>query len=245
MRHPGTLAPRTSGSRHAMWLVLAYVCCAGAAADTPPPLVTAERTQGVITLDGRLDEADWQRAQTTALTQQSPVPNGPTSYLTEVRVLRDDSHLYFGIVCHDPEPQAIAVHTLRRDADQTGDDSVTLVLDTFGDERTAYVFQVNAGGARLDGLIGPGDEEPDADWDGIWDARVQRTPEGWTAEIAIPSRTLHFDPALDHWGLNVERFAAHKRVTMRLSGIALNANLYDLHRAGVLDGVLGLKQGTG
>lgn len=249
MRHPETVVPasRMPGLCGAVLFILVCVYWTGAAADSPPASlhVTAGHTQGVITLDGRLDEPDWQRAEIANLTQQSPVPGGPTPYLTEVRALRDDSHLYFGIVCHDPQPQDIAVHTLRRDADQTGDDSVTLVLDTFGDQRTAYVFQVNAGGARLDGLIGPGDEAPNADWDGIWDARVQRTADGWTAEIVIPSRTLHFDPALDHWGFNVERFVALGRITLRLSGIALNANLYDLHRAAILEGILDLKQGTG
>jgi hypothetical protein len=80
-------------------------------------------------------------------------PGQPTPYKTEVRILTSNDALYFGIVCHDPKPQAIAIHTQRRDGDQSGDDSVAVVLDTYGDRRTGYFFQINAAGARVDGLI--------------------------------------------------------------------------------------------
>ncbi len=206
--------------------------------------VEARQPSGRIQLDGRLDEPAWQNATVVELVQQSPRPGLPIPYKTEVRILVTGEDLYFGFLCTDPEPNKIAIHTMQRDGNVRGDDSVTIVLDTYGDKRTGYFFQVNAGGARVDGLI-DGPEHPSFDWDGIWDARTARTKTGWSAEIVIPSRTLNFTPGLKSWGLNLERFAARDRVTLRWVSPTLDSFLYDLSRAGSLTGVESLKQGFG
>src|SRR5512133_1519100 len=117
------------------------------------PSVSAQRINGSITIDGHLDEPAWREAPLITLTQQSPKPGQPHPYATEVRVLVSEDAVYFGFTCHDPRPEAIAVHTMRRDGDVTGDDTVAIVLDTYGDHRTGYFFQINATGARVDGLI--------------------------------------------------------------------------------------------
>src|SRR5213594_1488765 len=153
--------------------------------DLAHPEVTLGRTSGPIRLDGILDEPDWQRAGLIPdLTQQSPVPGGPTPYHTEVRLLTDGATIYIGVRCDDPEPGQIATHTMLRDADLASDDAVGFVLDTFGDHRTGYSFLLNAAGARFDGLSVTS-EDVSADWDGIWDARVKRGTSGWTLEMAI------------------------------------------------------------
>ena len=185
-----------------------------------------------IRVDGRLDEAAWGKA--FSLTQQSPHPGAISPYATTIRVAGDRSNLYFGFTCTDPEPDRIAIHTMQRDGDMYGDDSVAIVLDTFGDQRSGYYFRVNAAGARGDGLISNPDDIP-LDWDGVWDARVRRTPTGWTAEIAIPLNTLRFDPKLRSWGFNAERYVPRERQTLRWSGPTLDARLADFRRAGALE----------
>lgn len=206
--------------------------------------VTATRVpSGAITLNGRLDEAAWQQARTIHLTQQSPQPGAPTPYTTTVRVLVDAQHVYIGIVNGDPNPDAIAVHTLQRDHSQDNDDHLTIVLDTFGAHRLGYFFQVNAGGARNDGL--DVNDKTDNDWNGIWNAAVTRTGNGWIAEIVIPTQSLQFASALSTWGLNVSRYVPRDQLTMRWSGITLNSDVFDLHRTGTLSGMNGLKQGHG
>lgn len=150
--------------------------------------ITVTRTTAPIVLDGRLDEPVWRDATAVNLVQQSPRPGEPSPYTTEVRVLLAGDRLYFGFICRDPEPNKIAVHSMQRDDPMTGDDNVSIVLDTYGDKRTGYFFQVNAAGARTDGLIS-GPDGPAYDWDGIWDARTVRLADGWSAEIVIPART--------------------------------------------------------
>lgn len=211
------------------------------------PEVSALQASGPISLDGSLDEPSWANAgEVPFLTQQDPKPGAPTPFdATRVLVLADGENLYFGIVCPDPEPEKIVVHTMERDAELRGEDIFTFVLDTFGDRRTGYLFSINAGGARQDGLIVPGEDVPSFEWDGIWDARARRTPEGWTAEISISARSLRFRPGLTSWGLNVERYVARERLTLRWAGVSLNAKLPDLRRSGQLFGVYDLGQGKG
>ena len=207
--------------------------------------VTVSRSVEPIQLDGRLDEPAWQSALVLKLTQQSPHPREATPYTAEVRVILAGDRLYFGIICHDPEPGKIAIHTMQRDAPMTGDDSVSIALDTYGDKRTGYFFQVNAAGARTDGLISSPDG-PAYDWDGIWDARTARLDNGWSAEIVIPARTLSFTPGLDTWGLNIERFVPREgRIVLRWASPTLDSQLCDMSRAGAIAGMGELQQGLG
>ena len=211
------------------------------------PSVHATGGSTSITLDGHLDEPMWHDAPVLKLVQQSPTPGAPTPYETEVRVIVTRDHIYFAFVCKDPNRRRIAVHTMQRDQnseDAKGDDTVSIVLDPYGDHRTGYFFRINAAGARTDGLVSD-PESASLDWDGIWDARTARTPDGWSAEMVIPSRTLSFARSIDQWGLNIERFVPRNRLTLRWSSPTLDSFLYDLSRAGKLSGMGKLEQGKG
>ncbi|MFV2073370.1 MAG: DUF5916 domain-containing protein [Thermoanaerobaculales bacterium] len=225
-------------------LVIGTVAASTIAAAGPPEW-TATGTDQHITIDGRLDEPAWDLASPLPdLIQQDPYPGEPTPYRTVVRVLVDKDTLYLGIVCYDPDPTRIAIHSMQRDGTLRGDDTIALVLDTDGDRRRGYFFMVNAAGARLDGLIsGPG--EMSTDWDGIWDAGAQRNNVGWTVEIEIPAQSLRFHWGLDRWGFNLERKIARDRTVLRLTAATLDAGIFDLQRAGVLRGVARLRQGMG
>ena len=193
---------------------LCLVACvqAQSGGSSPPLVLVAGHPSGPIQLDGKLDEPAWQEAKMIVdLSQQSPKPGTPSPYRTTVRVLVQDNKLYFGFECADPDATAITVHTMQRDSNVEGDDTVGIVLDTYGNHRTGYFFRVNAAGARVDGLIA-GSEEPSLDWDGIWDARTARTANGWSAEIVIPANTLSFTKGLAG---NENRFPASPRNRQR------------------------------
>ena len=207
-------------------------------------IVTA-RGGSPVQVDGVLDDPAWADAAVIAdLTQQDPHPGEPTPFRTEIRILVDSANLYFGFRCIDPEPDRIAVHTLARDGALGGDDHIAIALDTFLDGRTGYVFRLNAAGARQDGLIYEAETES-SEWDGIWDGRAVRTPEGWTAEVVLPAATLRFTPGATAWGFNVERVVPRSRLTLRWEGISLDAAFIDMRRCGRLSGVDALRQGLG
>jgi hypothetical protein len=208
-------------------------------------VAAAQQTGGSIQLDGRLDEAAWRNPVLSGeLVQQAPYPNQPTPYTTRIRVVISGNRLYFGFECTDPDPKRIAVHTMQRDGNMEGDDTVAVVLDTYGDHRTGYFFQINTAAARMDGMIAS-TAEPSLEWDGIWDARTARSATGWSAEIMIPANTLNFTRGLAGWGVNFERTIARDQTTMRWNSPTLDSFFYDLSRAGSLPGVGDLQQGMG
>ena len=221
-----------------------------ASANDGPKAAALIRTPSAVVLDGHLDEPGWRDAPVLKLVQQSPKPGVVTPYETDVRVIVSEDRIYFGFECKDPHSDRLSIHTMRRDETmgQDGhtltDDTVSIVLDTYGDRRTGYFFQVNAAGTRTDGLIS-NPESVSLDWDGIWDARTARNKHGWSAEIVIPSRTLSFTRGLREWGLNLERFVPRERLALRWSSPTLDSFLYDLSRTGTLSGVGELQQGRG
>jgi len=209
------------------------------------PTIQARPVTAPIHVDGALDDPAWADAAVIGdLTQQEPHPGEATPFRTEVRILADVDTIYIGVHCIDPDPDRIAIHTQRRDDPMDGDDRLTIVLDTFLDNRTGYFFAMNAGGARQDGLISNADTSS-TDWDGIWDGRARRTADGWSAEFAIPAKTLHFKQGAPEWGFNIERVVPRDRVHLRWTATSLDSALTDMRRCGRLSGVEGLRQGLG
>jgi hypothetical protein len=221
------------------------------AQDEAPQVEAGRVDDGAIKVDGRLDEAAWQQAGVIQdLTQQSPHPGAPTPYHTKVLLLRGSHTLYIGLICDDPDPSKIATHTLIRDGNQGSDDNVIFLLDTFGTKRFAYVFQVNASGAMADGLQSPtpainSNNGVDYNWDGIWQAKVVQNEHGWTAEIAIDTRSLQFTNGITRWGFNLSRNVPRDLLTLDWAGVTLDSSVFQLTREGTLTGVQDMEQGKG
>jgi hypothetical protein len=109
------------------------------------------------------------------------------------------------VSCRDAEPSGIVSFSKARDSDLDAEDHVVLVLDTFQDGRSGYVFAVNPSGARFDGLVIQQGEDVNSNWDAVWEAYTSRDDGGWSAEIRIPIRSISFEKGLTSWGLNVQR----------------------------------------
>src|SRR5207249_8797135 len=210
------------------------------------PVAAARRTTGTIRVDGRLDETAWQSADPIGpLRQREPIENGEPSEQTSVRVLYTDDALYIGVVCGDRSARGIISTQLTRDANLDVDDRITIVLDPFYDHRNGFFFQVNPAGARSDGQISNNAQSLTRDWDGIWDAAVTRTADGWTAELSIPFKTLRFRPDQTVWGFNVERQIKHLFETDRWAAARVTSWIGNLADAGQLTGLEGARQGRG
>src|SRR3989454_8256816 len=80
---------------------------------------------------------------------------------------------------------------LRRDADPSSDDNIRLLIDSFDDRRSAFVFATNPNGALWDAQFS-GVDDLNENWNGIWDVAVSRDSAGWTAEFRIPLLALRF-----------------------------------------------------
>ena len=166
--------------------------------------VPATRATGAFHLDGRLDEPDWARATPLAAFRLILVREGEApSESTDVRVLFDDRRIYFGIRCGAHGPGGMRASLAPRDQ-ILDDDFIAIHLDTYRDLHRAFMFGVNPYAVQIDGILDGGDVN--LDWDGVWDAETRHDSSGWTAEIAIPLRTLRFPgqgPGV--WGLWMRR----------------------------------------
>jgi hypothetical protein len=167
----------------------------------------AARAETPIQVDGELDEAEWAgAARIDRFMQFEPQSGEPAQEKTEVFVLYDDTHVYFGFRCHDSEPSSITAQLNRRDSDLLRDDAVLVVLDTFHDLRSAYFFATNLLGTQLDGRVTDNGRVVERAWDATWLSAAERFEGGWTAEMAIPFVYLRFSAGQDKtWGFNVGR----------------------------------------
>ena len=203
-----------------------------------------------ISLDGRLDEDIWQRAEAAADFVQVEPSNGDlATEPTEVRIAYDSESLYLGILCFDSEPEKVLGNQLQRDGFLSADDRFMWTIDTYLDGRTGYFFEINPLGSMGDSLVGSGGGGfgggGQRAWDGIWMARVVKSELGWTAEIEIPFRTLNFDPESPAWGINFQRSVRRKNEESRWNGWARNQHLRDMSSAGLVIGIEQISQGAG
>ncbi|HEV2147258.1 MAG TPA: DUF5916 domain-containing protein [Longimicrobiaceae bacterium] len=166
------------------------------------------------TVDGRLDEAVWSRAEPArGFIQNAPKAGAPASQDTEAWVAYDDQAVYVAVRMYDTRPDSIVGQLARRDADIYSD-WVQVGFDSFHDRRTAYMFGVNPRGVKQDFYLFD-DTNNDRGWNAVWDAAARVDSLGWTAEFRIPLSQLRYS-ARDLaggrvWGFNVRREVARTR----------------------------------
>ncbi len=198
-------------------------------------------------IDGNLNDPAWQQTEPFNDFKMVEPNTGTTpSEKTEARVAYDDKNLYIGIYCFTGNPSSISVTSLQYDSggeEEIGDDLIRILLDPFQDKRNAYIFFVNAKGARTDGLAAG--ENYSTNWDGIWDASSKIVHNGWITEIKIPFKTISFNPKLKEWGINIERYIPYKQEIIRLSGISKDSFFFNPAEAALLEGIDPRKQGMG
>jgi len=199
-------------------------------------------------LDGNLTDEVWKQAVPfSGFKMVFPNPGGAPTEKTEIRILYDRDNLYLGVYCFDSRPSLISANTMAHDAasdyHESNDDIVKVLLDPFLDKRSAYIFFINARGARSEGLAFG--ESFSLDWDGIWDAKARLQPDGWSCEMKVPFKTISFNSELKAWGINVERNIPRKQETIRLSGTKQDSFFYNAMEAAPLEGIAGVKQGLG
>ena len=216
--------------------------------------VDAVRVEQRPTIDGVLDEALWQDAAIIDdFIQQEPNEGAPATERTEVRVLYDGSSLFIGVRAFDSDPEGVVATEMRRDGNRILDeDNFQVILDTFMDLKSAYMFVVTPLGARLDQQVfdeGGRDRRAAANainrnWDGVWSVATSREPDHWVAEIEIPMVTLRFpDADPQSWGINFMRNISRKNEQVFWAPIPRAFSLTRVSLAGSLRDLESLDRG--
>ncbi len=155
-------------------------------------------------IDGKLDDEVWKQAIVLRdFLQISPGDNIAPSRPTEMMIGYDARTFYMAFHCYD-EPDKVRATVAKRDQ-VFGEDNVRIFLDTFNDQRRAYVVGFNPLGVQQDGIMTEG-SGTDFSVDIVMDSKGMLTPDGWTLEVAIPFKSLRYEAGKGKlWGINVWR----------------------------------------
>lgn len=221
-----------------------------AAAQTPArPRVTPVLTPTAPAIDGKLNDAVWaSAARIDKFVQQRPTDGGTPSERTEVLLAYDKDTIYFGFRVHYADRSRIQAN--RSDRDQTtNDDVMTVFFDPFEDQQRGYAFSVNAYGVQADWTMGGASvsggqaSTGDMTWNALFRSGGELTDDGWTAEMAIPLRSLRYpsrrSDEVHHWGFQVSREIRALNETDTWSPVTLKV-LGFLPQMGTLTGMKGL-----
>jgi len=200
------------------------------------------RIDSIPVIDGKIDEAVWDKAEVlTDFHQTRPSNGAEPSDPTEVFLLYDDDALYIAARMHDSEPDRIAAPTVIHGQGLGRDDRIVIILDPFRAGRGAYRFETNANGIRHDALYDNVSSFESA-WTVIWESAAEYFDGGWEAEMAIPFKTLSFDPTQDTWGFNFGR--GIRRRGEEIAWVSRNRS-YNASILGSATGLQGMDQGVG
>ena len=185
-----------------------------------------------LRLDGRLDEALYTSVTPISdFIQAEPASGEAATERTEVWISYDRDNVYISLRAHESQPDRMIVNEMRRDGGSIGqNESFGIALDTFYDRRNSVNFNFNPIGGRADGQ-NTNEGTWNGDYNPIWELAVQRTPDGWTAEAAIPFKSLRYRPGEGQiWGIQLRRVNRWKNEVSYLTRVPEGAGNNGLSR---------------
>ncbi len=157
-------------------------------------------------IDGKLDDEIWKTAAVFKdFYQTSPGDNIEPSKPTEAYLAYDEKNLYIAFKCWD-DPSKIRATVAKRDG-VFGEDNVRIWLDTYNDQRRAYILGWNPLGIQQDGIYTEGGGRGnDYSVDIVMESKGVITDWGWSVEVKIPFKSLRYSAGKGKfWGFNAGR----------------------------------------
>ncbi|MGB2908119.1 MAG: DUF5916 domain-containing protein [Candidatus Aminicenantaceae bacterium] len=189
-----------------------------------------QRIDAAPKIDGDIDEEFWTRIQpVSGFFQFDPVNGIKASEETIVWAAYDQNNLYLAFLMKDSRPEKIWAELTPRNSYENND-SITVTLDTYNDKRTSTGFTVNPRGVQKNTR------------ETIWKSGAVIRSDGWSAEMAIPFKSLRFSPQEDQiWGINFERYLHRLNEQDYWTNVDRDVPL--LHQMGELSGLSGVRPG--
>ncbi|RCS27810.1 hydrolase [Polaribacter sp. WD7] len=175
------------------------------AVKVPKRIYTTKRLIKTPVIDGKINEGAWDAVEWSSdFTEKNPDEGTPPAYQTKFKVMYDKKFLYVAIRAFDDEPELIQQRLSRRDGFQG--DRVNVIIDSYHDKRTAFVFTTTAAGVKGEEIVSQNGNNWDASWNPIWYTNAAVDDKGYTIEMKIPFSQLRFGKAKEQiWGFNINR----------------------------------------
>jgi hypothetical protein len=164
-------------------------------------------------INGILDDEAWKAGTwEDEFTQHEPYNGGKSSQRTEFKILFDENNLYVAFKAYDTSPDSIVNRLTRRD--EADGDLVGIIVDSFHDLRTGFLFGVSSAGVKYDHIFTNDGQNEDSSWDPNWWVKTSVNKEGWIAEMKIPLSQVRFEKnSGEVWGLEMARVLYRKNET--------------------------------
>jgi len=218
------------------------------------PAAKATMLTAEMKIDGEVLKDDtWQAIEPIdEMWQAKPNSGFPASEKTEIRVGLTENTFYLSVVCYDKEPDRLVVSDARRDATLDNTDSFIFILDTYHDSQNGFMFGTNPIGIEYDAQVdneGQGNFTGNRmqsgtvggfnlNWDASWEVKSITGDFGWSAEFAIPLRTLRFASGKDQeWGINFQRNIRKTNEIDYWAALPIQFDIKRLSLAGTLTGL--------
>ncbi len=208
------------------------------------PEITISRVRGTIEIDGKLDDSGWKGAARAGnFVEHRPGDQTRPEVETEVMITYDQERLYVAFICYD-DPGEVRASLCERDQGHN-DDSVVLLLDTYGEASHAYEICSNPYGVPGDILYSSSSGE-DLSYDMIFDSAGRITDFGWVVEMAVPFTSLRFPNVEEQvWKVDFWRNRPREsRFQYSWAAYDRNENCWPC-QWGTLKGIKGVKPGAG
>jgi hypothetical protein len=159
-----------------------------------------------IVLDGHLDESIWELADVAEnFSMILPQDDRKATQFSEVRMAYDDKNIYLAVIFFNNTIKGdYVVESYKRDFSFGKNDNFLVAIDPFNNMTTGFAFGLNAYGAQWDGTMYDG-RSVDLNWDTKWYSEVAFDEKKWTAEIAIPFKSIRYNYNLEQWGISFSR----------------------------------------
>jgi hypothetical protein len=183
--------------------------------------VRAIRLQEPLRLDGSLDEAIYRTVNPMSdFIQTEPQAGAAATERTEVWIAFDDVNVYVALRATESQPDRMVVNEMRRDSfNVLQNENFQFSLDTFFDRRNSVAFQFNPMGGRMDGQV-TNEGQYNGDWNPLWRLQVRRNETGWTAEAAVPFKSLRYRQGqVQTWGFQARRINRWKNEVSFLTAV--------------------------
>ena len=183
--------------------------------------VRAVRLQEPLRLDGSLDEAVYRTVTPMAdFIQTEPQAGAPATERTEVWITFDSENVYVSLRASESQPERMVVNEMRRDSfNVLQNENFQFSFDTFFDRRNSVAFQFNPIGGRMDGQV-TNEGQYNGDWNPLWRLQVRRNETGWTAEAAVPFKSLRYRQGqAQTWGFQARRINRWKNEVSYLTPV--------------------------
>jgi hypothetical protein len=164
------------------------------------------KTSEKIILDGELNESIWEIADVAEnFSMILPQDDRKATQFSEVRMAYDDKNIYLAVIFFNNTIKGdYVVESYKRDFSFGKNDNFLVAIDPFNNMTTGFAFGLNAYGAQWDGTMYDG-RSVDLNWDTKWYSEVAFDEKKWTAEIAIPFKSIRYNDNLEQWGISFSR----------------------------------------